>query len=44
MTLEQGLFLLGYLLISIPLFIGNKKVTGWVTDKLLFSKREFSDE
>ena len=44
MTLEQGLFLLGYLLISIPLFIGNKKVTGWVIDKLLFSKREFSDE
>lgn len=44
MTLEQGLFLLSYLLISVPLFIGNKKVTGWVTDKLLFSKRDFSDE
>ena len=44
METEQWVFLLIYTLISVPLFIGNKKVTGWVTDKLLFSKREFKDE
>ena len=44
MNTEQWVFLLIYLVLMVPLFIGNKKVTGWVTDKLLFSKREFKDE
>ena len=44
MSLEQVLVLVGYLLLAYPLYLLNKKVAGWVVDKLLFSNREFLDE
>lgn len=44
MNLEQGLFLLGFAVISYPLYLLNKKVTGFLVDRLLFSNREFKDE
>ena len=44
MTLEQGLFLLGYALLAYPIYLGNKKVAGKLIDRLLFSPREYKDE
>ena len=44
MDLEQGLFLGGFALIAYPLYLLNKKVMGFLVDKLLFSTREFKDE
>ena len=44
MTFEQSMFLVGYIVLAYPLYLLNKKVVGYVIDKLLFSPREFSDE
>ena len=44
MTLEQAIVLLVYAVGAYPLYLLNKKVIGWVLDKLLFSPREFKDE
>ena len=44
MNLEQGLFLLGFVVIAYPLYLLNKKAIGFLVDKLLFSTREFKDE
>ena len=44
MTLEQGLFILGFAVIAYPLYLLNKKVSGFLLDRLLFSPREFKDE
>lgn len=44
MTLEQALVLLVYALGAYPLYLLNKKVVGWILDKLLFSERQFKDE
>ena len=44
MSIEQLVFLLIYLALACPLFVVNKKASGFIIDKLLFSKREFSDE
>lgn len=44
MTLEQALFLLGYAVVAYPIYLLNKKVVGWLLDKILFSPREFKDE
>ena len=44
MTLTQGLFVLLYCLSAYPLFLLNQKFSGKVVDRLLFSKRDFSDE
>ena len=44
MDLEQALFLGGFAIIAYPLYLLNKKVMGFLVDKLLFSTREFKDE
>ncbi len=44
MNLEQGLFLGGFAIVAYPLYLLNKKVAGFLVDKLLFSTREFKDE
>ena len=44
MTLEQGLFLLIFSILSYPVYLLNKKLFGALVDKLLFSPREFKDE
>lgn len=44
MDLEQAIFLLVYVVGAYPLYLLNKKVVGWVLDRLLFSNREFKDE
>ena len=44
MNTEQWVFLLIFTVLSYPLYLGNKKLTGFVLDKLLFSEREFKDE
>ena len=44
MNTEQWVFLLIFTILSYPLYLGNKKLTGFVLDKLLFSEREFKDE
>ena len=44
MSTEQWVFLLIYLFAAYPLYLGNKKVAGFLVERLLFSKREFSDE
>ena len=43
-SLEEGLFILGYAVIYYPLYITNKKLGGLLIDKLLFSPREYKDE
>ena len=42
--LAKLIFMLCYLVLCYPLFIFNKKYTGKIVDRLLFSKRDFSDE
>jgi hypothetical protein len=44
MNLEQAIFLAVFAVAAYPIYLGNKKLTGWVVDKLLFSPREFKDE
>ena len=44
MNTEQWVFLLVYIVVAYPLYLGNKKLIGWLLDKLLFSEREFKDE
>ena len=44
MTLEQILFVVVFAIVAYPLYLGNKKVVGFILDKLLFSPREFKDE
>ena len=44
MSLEQGIFLAVYAVLAYPIYLGNKKLTGWLVDRLLFSPREFKDE
>ena len=43
MTLEQSLFLLGYVLLAYPIYLLNKRITQFINSKL-FKTREFSDE
>ena len=44
MNLTQGLFLLAYAVTVYPMFLLNKKYAGKIIDRLLFSKRDFTDE
>ncbi len=44
MSLEQGIFLSVFAVLAYPIYLGNKKLTGWLVDRLLFSPREFKDE
>lgn len=44
MNLTQGIFLLVYAVSVYPLFLLNKKFSGKIIDRLLFSRRDFSDE
>ena len=44
MTLEQVIFLIVFVLVSYPLYFVNKKLTGKLVNRLLFSNREFKDE
>ena len=43
MTLEQSLFLLGYVILAYPIYLLNKRITQFINSKL-FKTREFSDE
>jgi len=43
-NLEQGLFIIVYLVVAYPLYRFNKKFGGIVIDKLLFSPRDYGDE
>ena len=44
MTQEQWIFLLIYIVAAYPLYLANKKISGFLVDKLLFSEREYKDE
>jgi len=44
MTLEQLIFVGGYILLAYPLYLLNEKVIGAGVEFLLFSPREFKDE
>ena len=44
MSLEQWLFLVGWLLAAYPLYLFNKKFFGKLMDVLLFSPREYKDD
>ena len=44
MSLEQILFLVGYILVAYPIYLFTMKFTKKIVDVLLFSKREYLDE
>ncbi len=44
MSLEQILFLVGYILVAYPIYLFTMKFTKKIVDALLFSKREYLDE
>ena len=44
MSLEQLIFFLVFMVAAYPIYLLNKKFTGKLVDRLLFSNREFKDE
>lgn len=44
MTLEQGIFVIVYLVASHPIYLLNEKVLGKMLEVTIFAKREFKDE
>ena len=44
MTLEQGIFVIVYFVVSYPIYLLNEKVLGKILEATIFAKREFKDE
>lgn len=44
MTIEQAMFLFGYLLLAYPIYLFNRKYVGALVDHLFFTNRKYNEE